>query len=384
MKPGPKTLFLLCGEPSGEAYAARVAREFRRRHPGVPMEGIGGARLADEGVKLLLDYGAISVVGVTEVLTHLPAIRSALAAATGRVLRPDIGAVVLVDYPDFNFRVGLSAWRRGVPVIYYIPPQVWAWRTGRAKTLAKFTRGAVVLFPFEETLLRKFGVNAVFAGHPLLEELEPFLDADPDPARFGLPEGKTIVGLLPGSRPGEIEAHLPVLLSAAGAVAREHPEVHFALPVARPALREPIARRVSGTTLPLTVVDEGRHLLFRGMMAAMAVSGTVTLELALLGVPSVIVYRTSWVTYQIGRRLAKVESVGLPNIVAGEPFLPELIQDDCTPGRIAAALGGMLSDGPRRLGLRARCLSLRDRLRGPGPTGAVVDMLDREAAGAWV
>jgi lipid-A-disaccharide synthase len=119
------------------------------------------------------------------------------------------------------------------------------------------------------------------------------------------------------------------------------------------------------------------------MTAAMAVSGTVTLELALLGVPSVIVYRTSWVTYQIGRRLAKVECVGLPNIVAGEPFLPELIQDDCTPGRIAAALGGILSGEARRIALRARCLSLRDRLRGPGPTGAVADMLDTEAAGAW-
>jgi lipid-A-disaccharide synthase len=380
---GAKTLFLLCGEPSGEAYAARVAREFRRRHPGVPMEGIGSSRLAGEGVKLLLDYGAISVVGVTEVVKHLPAIRSALSAAKERVRRPDIGAVVLVDYPDFNFRVGLSAWRRGVPVVYYIPPQVWAWRAGRAKTLARFTRGAVVLFPFEEAFLRKFGVNARFAGHPLLEELEPFLDAAPDPARFGLPEGKTIVGLLPGSRPGEIEAHLPILLSAAAAVARDFPAVHFALPVARPALRDSIARRVSAAGLPLTLVDEGRHLLFRGMTAAMAVSGTVTLELALLGVPSVIVYRTSWITYRIGRRLATVDIVGLPNIVAGEPFLPELIQDDCVPGKIAAALGGILSDGARRDGLRARCLALRDRLRGPGPTGAVVDMLDTEAAGAW-
>ncbi len=379
----PKTLLLLCGEPSGEAYAARVAEAFRRRFPRVPMEGIGSSRLEAKGVTLLRDYGDISVVGFTEVLKHLPAIRSALSAATERVRRPDVGALVLVDYPEFNFRVGLAARKRGVPVIYYIPPQVWAWRTGRARTLAKFTRGAVVLFPFEETLLRKHGVNAVFAGHPLLEEMEPWRDAAPDPARFGIPEGKTVVGLLPGSRPGEISKHLPILLSAAGIVRERFPGVHFVLPVARASLREAIVARLSGVDLPLTFVDSGRHLAFRGMTAAMAVSGTVTLELALLGVPSVIVYRTSWATYRIGKWLAKVDRIGLPNIVAGETFLPELIQDDCSPDRIAGALCGILSDPARRDGLRERCLALRDRLRGPGPTEAVVDMVAREAAGAW-
>jgi lipid-A-disaccharide synthase len=379
----PKTLVLLCGEPSGEAYAARVAEAFRRRFPGAPMEGIGSSRLEAKGVKLLRDYGNISVVGFTEVLRHLPAIWSALSAATKRVRRPDVGALVLVDYPDFNFRVGLAARKRGVPVIYYIPPQVWAWRTGRARTLARFTRGAVVLFPFEETLLRKYGVNAVFAGHPLLEELDPWLEASPDPARFGIPNGKTVVGLIPGSRPGELSTHLPILLSAAGIVRERFPGVHFALPVARPALREAIVSHLSGTDLPLTLVDRDRHLAFRGMAAAMAVSGTVTLELALLGVPSVIVYRTSWATYRIGKCLAKVDRIGLPNIVEGETFLPELIQDDCSPGRIADALCAILSDPARREGLRKRCVSLRDRLRGPGPTEAVVDMVAREAAGAW-
>ena len=379
----PKTLFLLCGEPSGEAYAARVARAFRTRFPGAPMEGIGGSRLEAEGVRLLRDYGEISVVGLTEVLRHLPAIRAALSAATDRVRRPDIGAVVLVDFPDFNFRVGLAARKRGTPVIYYIPPQVWAWRRGRARTLARFTRGAVVLFPFEETLLRNYGVNAVFAGHPLLEELAPWLDALPDPARFGIPAGKTLVGLLPGSRPGEIATHLPILLSAARRALARFPDLHFAVPVARAALREVIVRGLPGDGLPVTLVEEGRLLLFRGMAAAMAVSGTVTLELALLGVPSVIVYRTSWATYQIGRRLAKVDRIGLPNIVAGDRFLPELIQDDCAPEPIADALEAILSDDRTRTVLKERCLSLRERLAGPGATEAVVRMVAEEAAGAW-
>ncbi len=379
----PKTLFLLCGEQSGEAYAARVAGEFRRRFPDAPMEGIGGERLEAQGVALLRNYADISVVGFTEVLSHMGAIRDALSAAKRRLRGGDIGAVVLVDFPEFNFRVGLEARKLGIPVIYYIPPQLWAWRTGRAATIAKFARGAVVLFPFEADLLRKYGVNAVFAGHPVLEELEPWLAAEPDPARFGLPVGKTAVGLLPGSRTGEVARHLPILLSAARIILQRFPEVRFALPVASPALREQIERHLPGADIPVTLVGEDRQLLFRGLSAAVSVSGTATLELALLGVPSVIVYRTSWISYRIGRLLAKVDRVGLPNIVAGEYFLPELIQDDCRPDRIAEAMCRFLGDPSILAALKERCLSLRDRLRGTGPTRAVVDMLAREAEGSW-
>jgi len=177
--------------------------------------------------------------------------------------------------------------------------------------------------------------------------------------------------------------HLPILLAAARLLLHRFPDLHFALPVARPSLREAIAREVAGSGLPVVLVDEARHLLFRGLEAAMAVSGTVTLELALLGTPAVIVYRTSWLSYQVGRRLAKVDCVGLPNIASGEKFLPELIQDDCTPSRIAAVAGEILSDPELRSRLRAKGLSLRDRLRGPGATEAVVSMLEKEAAGAW-
>jgi lipid-A-disaccharide synthase len=180
-----------------------------------------------------------------------------------------------------------------------------------------------------------------------------------------------------------VAAHLPVLLAAARLLLHRFPDLHFALPVARPSLREAIAREVAFSGLPVALVDEARLLLFRGLEAAMAVSGTVTLELALLGAPTVIVYRTSWLSYQIARRLAQVDRVGLPNIASGEKFLPELIQDDCTPSRIAGAMGEILADPELRDRLRAKGLSLRERLRGPGPTEAVVSMLAKEAAGAW-
>ncbi|MBI5575859.1 MAG: lipid-A-disaccharide synthase [Deltaproteobacteria bacterium] len=383
MNTGPKTLFIVCGEPSGETYAASVARAFRRRFPRVPMEGIGSSRLAAEGVRLLLDYGTISVVGITEVVRHLPAVVSALRQAVRRASRPDVGAVLLVDFPDFNFRVGRKAHARNVPVIYYIPPQLWAWRRGRARELSSFTDGVVVIFPFEEPMLRGEGVNARFAGHPLLDELAPWLDASPDPARFGIPPGKRLVGLLPGSRPGEIHAHFPVMVEAAGRIAKDHPEVHFAVPLASPRFRGIVEGVLRGSGLPVTVVERDRHLLFRGMAAAAAASGTVTLELALLGVPAVIVYRTSEVTYQLGKRLAKVSSIGLPNIVDGLPFLPELIQAECRPDRVAGEILGLLEDAGRRETLAARCRSLREKLTGPGPSGAVVDMLAQAAGESW-
>src|SRR4030066_824831 len=191
---GRKTLFIVCGEPSGETYAVRVARAFRKRFPLVPMEGIGSARLANEGVRLLLDYGEISVVGMTEGARHLPAIVRAPPAAVRRATRPDVGALLLVDFPDFNYRVGKKVNKRGIPVIYYIPPQLWAWRAGRAEELARFTRGVVVPFPFEEPILREKGGNGRFAGHPLLDELRPYLDASADPGRFGIPAGKRLRG----------------------------------------------------------------------------------------------------------------------------------------------------------------------------------------------
>ena len=385
MTPTPKTLFIACGEPSGETYAARAARAFRRRFPDAPMEGIGSARLAGEGVRLILDYGSISVVGVTEVVRHLPAVFRALRAAVRRATSPDVGAVLLVDFPDFNFRVGKRANASGVPVVYFVPPQLWAWRRGRAKELARFTKGVVVVFPFEEALLRESGVNARFAGHPLLDELGPCLDAPPDPGRFGIPEGKTLVGLLPGSRPGEIRAHLPAMAEAARRIAARFPEVHFAVPLASAGFRGLVASELAaaGGGFPVTVVERERHLLFRGMATALAASGTATLELALLGVPPVIVYRTSAVTYWIGRRLASVSSIGLPNILAGEAFLPELIHDECRPDRMAAEIEAILADGARREALAGRCVALRGRLRGPGCAEAVVDMLAAAGGEAW-
>jgi lipid-A-disaccharide synthase len=378
-----KSLFIICGEPSGETYAVQAARSFRRRFPKAAMEGIGGSRLAGEGVRVHLDYRGISVVGLTEVVRHLPEVMRALRTAKALATRPEVGALLLVDFPDFNFRVGKEAHRAGIPVVYFIPPQLWAWRKGRARELASFTRGVVVPFPFEEGLLREAGVNARFAGHPLLEEIAPYFECDPDPAAFGIPPGRTVVGLLPGSRAGEIATHLPLMAEGARLLADRRADLHFAVPLAAPRFREMVEAALGKAGIPATVVEKDRHRAFRLMKTALCASGTATLELALMGVPPVIVYRTSRLTYAIGKRLAEVSAIGLPNIVAREKFLPELIQDLCRPDLMAKEAGEILDDDARREALRSRCLGLRSLLRGPGPSEAVVDMLAEEGAAAW-
>ncbi|HEY3490847.1 MAG TPA: lipid-A-disaccharide synthase [Candidatus Deferrimicrobiaceae bacterium] len=378
-----KSLFVVCGEPSGETYAVNAVREFRRRFPQAPVRGIGSDRLRAEGVELVADYSGISVVGITEVIRHLPEIRRTLRLAMHESSRLEVGAVLLVDFPDFNFRVGKHAARAGKPVVYFIPPQLWAWRKGRARQLAEFTKGVVVAFPFEEETLCNAGVAARFAGHPLIDELSPFFDAPPCPGRFGIPEGSTVVGLLPGSRSGEIRRHFPLMVDAARRIAEVRPDCLFAIPVASSRFRSQIEDGLAGSGLKAVIVDKERHLLFRSMSAAISASGTATLELALLGVPHVIVYRISPLTYLVGRMLVSVKSIGLPNLIAGTPFLPELIQGECNPGRMASEMLSILADDSRRARLSAQCIALRERLRGSGPTAAVVDTLVKVSEGAW-
>lgn len=379
-----KKLLVVCGEPSGEAYAASVVRAFRKRHPRVPILGMGGERLAAEGVEIVQRYEPVSVVGLTEVVRHLPDVLSALRRVKEAAVSPSTGAVVLVDFPDFNFRVGKAAHAAGVPVVYFVPPQLWAWRKGRAGELARFTDGVVVPFPFEEPILAEAGARVRFAGHPLMEELAPVLDAPPDRKRFSLPEGVPLVGLLPGSRRGEVERHLPVLAEAARRLVDEGEKCRFVVPVPIPSLLSLVRDGVGHLGDRVTVVERDRHLLYRCLDCAAAASGTATLELALLGVPPVIVYRTSAFTFAVAKRLVRVGAIGLPNLLAGgENFLPELIQDDFTPARVAEEIRRMLDD-PRLLAERkGACLSLRERLRGSGPAEAVVDMIDGAAGKGW-
>jgi lipid-A-disaccharide synthase len=316
----------------------------------------------------------LAVLGVSAVAARLPRIWSAYRRLLkeARSLRPH--AAVLVDSPGFNFRLGPALKRLGVRVFYYIAPQVWAWHPERAATMRRWVDRLAVILPFEEPLFRDAGVCTRFVGHPLLEGLEPEVDAAAFRAALGAGPGTPILGLLPGSRAQEVRSHAPVMLEAARRLRARRPDLLVVLGLATGLEREGerLQPRLDGTLMVM-----GRtHAVQAHATCCMVASGTATLETALFGTPLVIVYRTGWLNYQIARRVVRLPRVGLPNIIAGADVVPELLQGDLTAERLAATVAVWLDDPEARERVRESLGAVRERLGGPGASG-------RAAAGLW-
>ena len=362
---GP-SLFLSAGEPSGDLHGAEVAREARRRWPGARLRGLGGPRMAGAGVELLADPDRLAVMGFVEVLRDLPffirlsrRIRRDLAASP-----PDL--VLPIDYPGFNLRLARDAHAAGVPVLYYITPQVWAWRQGRAATLARHADRLAVVFPFEEPLFREHGAAVRFVGHPLTEHEATPITRDAFCAPLGLDPERPILAVFPGSRRQEVERHLELFAAAAAEAARRHPGLQPVLAASGDLPDSAYA----GTALPRS---RDAWALLAHARAALVKSGTSTLQAALAGTPMVIAYRTHPLTFQLARRLVRVPHVGLANLVAGERVAPELLQDEATPQALAEALDPLLRDGPARDAARRGLARVRDALAAPGPPRRVAE-----------
>jgi lipid-A-disaccharide synthase len=306
----------------------------------------------------------LTVLGFSGVLARLPRIWSAYRRllAEARVFRPH--AAVLVDSPGFNFRLGPALRRLGVPVFYYIAPQVWAWHPERAAQMARWVQRLAVIFPFEERIFQDAGVSARFVGHPLLEGLEPEVDAATFRREVGAVAEGPVLGLLPGSRPQELRAHAPAMAGAARLLRANRPGLVAVLALA-PGLEREASRL--GTALEGVRLLTGRTRAVQAHATCCAVaSGTATLETALFGTPEAIVYRTGWLNYEIARRVVRLAHIGLPNIVAGEEVAPELLQRDLTAERLAGTLAPWLDDAGARERQRARLATVRARLGGPG------------------
>jgi lipid-A-disaccharide synthase len=378
-----KKILIIAGEASGDLHGSNLVKALKAQDPSIAVYGVGSRNMREAGVRMLADASSISVVGATEVLTHIGAIYGVYAKLK-RFLRdekPDL--LILIDFPDFNILTGKAAKKLGIPVLYYISPQVWAWRKGRVKTIAKLVETILVVFPFEVDLYRATGVDVRFVGHPLADVVDSPYTRKEACKQLGLAQDRRTVAILPGSRRKEIMHLLPDMMRAAKILCRRYPDLQFILPVAPTLDRKFVEGFVENSDVPLTIIDGRAYDVLRASNVAMVTSGTATLETGLMAVPMVIVYRASRLTYWIGRLLVSVRNFGLVNIVAGRTVVPELLQDDATPERIAEELGTILADPEKHRRITEDLVRVRTVLGEGGASrraaSAVLELLQKRA-----
>jgi len=361
------TVMLSCGEASGELYAAALARELRALAPDTRIVALGGSQLREAGVEILADYHGISVTGLTEALRVIPrslALIRELGAAADRI-RPDV--FVPIDFPDFNFRLMAAMKQRGIPIVYYISPQLWAWRAGRMRTMKRLVSKVLVIFPFEERIYRDAGVDAEFVGHPLVDLAVPSADRQTLRARFGATGDAPLIALLPGSRGNELRAILPDMARAAAIIARRLPGATFVLaraPRLHDELFAPIAEHMPG--IAVAMADQAADDVLAAADVAITASGTATVQAALHERPMVMVYRLSPLSALLGRMFVKLDTFGMVNLVAGERVVPELVQERFTPDAVADEVVSLVTDSVRREAMVAKLRDVKARLGGRG------------------
>jgi lipid-A-disaccharide synthase len=357
-----------CGEPSGDLYAGALLTALRAQAPGgLDAFGFGGEQFRSAGGDLVGDYRGFSVTGLSEALSVVRRSWAMLGTLTtaARDRRPDV--FVAIDFPDFNFRLLPRIKALGIPIVYYISPQLWAWRRGRLKTLKRHVDRMLVIFPFEEAIYTEAGIPVTFVGHPLIDLAIPQRSRAATCRAAGLDPGRPVVALLPGSRPNEVHLLMPVLLDAARQLAATTPGVQF-LVARAPALDDHLFAPLAGlraTGVPLGV-SEGADDVLAASDVVVTASGTATVQTALHGKPMVIVYRVSPLTYAIGRRVVQVAHYGMVNLVAGRSIVTELIQDDCTAERVSAEARMLLTDTDRAVRMKDDLAEVVRRLGGAG------------------
>jgi len=374
---------LIAGEVSGDIYGAELARHLFSLQS-FEIRGIGGKRMREAGVDVLYDSSEISVVGFSEVLPKLRAIRKAYRIVTGLIRSRSVDMVVLIDYPGFNIRVAGVAKKNDIPVVYYVSPQIWAWRKGRLRLLAKRVKKMIVIFPFEEGIYKRRGVDCSFIGHPLVDEISKTRPLHESVERYGIDASRPVLGLFPGSRNGEIRALLPTMLKAAEIIRNDNAEIQFIMAIADsidPTFVEEIVSEGLSTGIPggfkfdIKMIRGEANDVINVSDVIIAASGTITLQAALFEKPMVILYRLSPVTYYIARLLVNVKDIGLVNILAGRRIVPELIQREASPERIAAEVKKMLCDRAYYEGIKKDLHEVRLRLGPPGASERVAKVI---------
>lgn len=368
---GERRILIVAGEPSGDLHAARLVTALQALGP-CRVRGVAGPRMREAGVEVVVPQEELAVIGFSGIVAKLPVLWEARRKLLAEVASFQPDAVVLVDYPGFNLRIGPEFHRKGLRTFCYVAPQVWAWHPERAGEMARWVDRLAVVFPFEESIFREAGVPTTFVGHPLLDELEPEVDAATLRAELGAAEGAPVLGLLPGSRRGELAMLARPLLAAAQILRERHPAL---VPVVA------LAESVSAEALPADLlagvkVVRGRTRAVQAHATFCAVaSGTATLETALFGTPLAIVYRVGWLNHLIAQRVLTLTHIGLPNIVAGHEVAPELLQGAFTPQALAQVFENWLRDPAELARRRAGLAVVRERLGGPGASARTAQAL---------
>ena len=362
-----KTVMIVAGEASGDMHGASLVREMLRIDPSLNFYGIGGNKMQDAGVKLLINAAETAVVGLTEVISKFGTLFRIIRQVKKSLdeIKPEL--VILIDYPDFNLNfVAPAAKKRNIKIFYYISPQVWAWRKSRINKIKRLVDKMAVILPFEVDTYAAKGFAVDYVGHPLLDLVKPTYSKQESQKIFNLDESKTTIGLLPGSRQSEVVKLLPEMLRAAEILAQKIQNVQFILPLADTLEKKTVDDIVSGFTIKVKVISGQTYDAVSCCDLAIVASGTATLETALLSVPMIIIYKISPLSYFIGKMIVNVKNIGLANIVAGKTVVPELIQEDVSGNRIAAEAMDILTNAERKREMIKELAAIRSKLGNPG------------------
>jgi lipid-A-disaccharide synthase len=389
-----KNILIVAGEASGDMYGANLVRAVHDINPGIDFWGLGGEKMREAGVKIPFDSTRLAVVGISEVFAHLWQIVQAqrLLRKAMRDKRPDL--VILIDYPDFNLLLAAKARSLGIPVMYYISPQVWAWRSGRVKKIRRLVNRMVVILPFEVEFYHRHKMEVDFVGHPLLDIIKPSMDENNSPPppfskggwggisnesvfykRFEIDRSRPIVGLFPGSRLQEVNRLMPFIIDAAGRLEEKIPGIQFVLPLAPTIDRRCVEDFIHPTRLKIKVIENGIYDTMKAARAVIAASGTVTLEAAIMGVPMIIVYKVSKLSYLVGKIMVRVSHIGLVNLVAGRRIVPELVQEEVNGRRIAEEVHKIIVDEKYSRTMKNELEGVKNKLGGPGASARVAEIV---------
>ena len=371
----PKKIMIIAGEASGDLHGSSLALALKELEPDVKLIGMGGEKMVKAGLQSFQDIKDLSVIGLIEILSSLGKFKAAFNLLAGKLdsEKPDV--VVLIDYPEFNLRFAKEAKKRGIPVIYYISPQIWAWRKERVNIIKEYVDKMIVILGFEKDFYAKEGVDVEFVGHPLLDSVKPSFKKEDFAKKYGLEPAFKTIALLPGSRLTEIERNLPIMLKAAKRIKDRFGDSQFIL--AKPAeIRSSVYEKILKRSSLKPVVAEGcPYDCINAAELVLVASGTATVETMILDKPMLIIYRVSLLTWLIGKMLVRIPNIGLVNIIAGEKIVPELVQFDATPSKITSEASSLLSSPEKMEAMRTRLAAVRSGLGGPGASKRAAEII---------